>query len=131
MIAHFFACAWFFAAKLVEFPPDCWVVRAGARDESPGNLYMISLYWVLTLTTVGYGEILPITNTERYLATFFMIVGVGFCTYAIGTISSILSSSDSSRKRLKVNHILYMKYEIYIGEAHGLRRTSQGGRYDS
>ena len=102
---------WYFMSKYNEFPPDCWVVYYGVRDSGVGSLYLISLYWVMTLTTVGYGEILPHNNSERLLATIFMIVGVGFCTYTIGTISSILADHDSRKKKLKV---LYIYIYIYI-----------------
>ena len=112
LLCHFFACMWFFSAKYWDFSPDCWVVIYGVRDKGVGYLYIVSLYWVMTLTTVGYGEILPNNNLERGLATIFMIVGVGFCTYAIGTITSILATSDSRKKKLKVLSQIYIY--IYI-----------------
>ena len=117
-ICHFFACMWFYIAKYEDFQPDCWVVVYGVRDEGVGSLYLICFYWVMTLTTVGYGEIIPHNNSERAVATIFMIVGVGFCTYAIGTITSILANTDSRKKKLKV--YLYIYIYIYIGENAGI-----------
>ena len=37
---------------------------------------MASLYWtVTTLTTTGYGDIVPINDAERVLNVFIMVVG--------------------------------------------------------
>ena len=42
---HFFACAWFYEARLADFDPDTWVVRYGIRDLENSQQYLISLCW--------------------------------------------------------------------------------------
>ena len=38
----------------------------------------VSMYWaIVTLTTVGYGDIAPVTVTGRLLASVLMILGYG------------------------------------------------------
>ena len=56
---------------------------------------------VTTLISVGYAHIFPGTTTEQILSLFFMISGVAFYTYALGTITSILSSSDNRNEKMK------------------------------
>ena len=63
-------------------------------------------YRAMTLTTIGYGDIIPYTRTERVLSLIYIFVGVGFVSYCIGSLSSIMMSSDTNRQKFKVE-ILY------------------------
>jgi voltage-gated potassium channel len=46
------------------------------------------VWWaVTTMTTVGYGDITPDTNTGRFIAILVMVVGIGFLTLLIGSVS--------------------------------------------
>ena len=56
----------------------------------------------MTLSTIGYGDIIPFTKSERFLSLFYIIVGVGFVSYSIGSLSSIMLSSDSKKLKYKV-----------------------------
>ena len=39
------------------------------------------------MTTVGYGDLYPSTNTGRAVAIVVMVVGIGFLSLLIGTVS--------------------------------------------
>jgi hypothetical protein len=96
IMAHFIACMWYFSAKLDNFEPDTWVVRNELQDKDNGTLYMFSLYWsITTLTTVGFGDINARTNSERIICIIWMMFGVGFYSFTVGSISSVLSSIDT------------------------------------
>jgi voltage-gated potassium channel len=46
------------------------------------------LWWaVTTMTTVGYGDLYPSTDTGRAVAIFVMVVGIGFLSLLIGSVS--------------------------------------------
>ena len=47
---------------------------------------------VVTLTTVGYGDIVPATNIETIYSMIVMIFGVGIYGYVIGNVANILST---------------------------------------
>ena len=50
---------------------------------------LTSVYFMMTtLTTVGYGDILPINRSEFILAMVVMLVGVGVFGFIMGTINS-------------------------------------------
>jgi voltage-gated potassium channel len=47
-----------------------------------------ALYWSLTtMTTVGYGDVIPTTDTGRIVAVVVMLVGIGFVAVLTGAIA--------------------------------------------
>ena len=96
MCAHIVACLWFFLAKLEGFGPDTWIARSGYLDENDGRLYIAAIYWSFTtMSTVGYGDITAETNIERLLAIVWMLFGVCFFSFTIGSLSRIMGQMDT------------------------------------
>lgn len=94
-INHIMCCFWYFSARLSDFDPNTWVVRTNLIDKDYFTQYITSYYWGFqTFTTIGYGEIVPITDLERLFAIFYMIFGVVFYSSAIGTLSKLLLNMD-------------------------------------
>lgn len=94
---HIMGCLWYLAAKYEGLEPDSWVVRYGILDEPTHTLYISSIYWAMvTLSTIGYGDILPRTILEKFIAIIWMIFGVGFYSFTVGSLTSLLYSIDSS-----------------------------------
>lgn len=57
----------------------------------------ISIYWsVVTLTTVGYGDISPITPLGQSLAAFVMILGYGIIAVPTGIVTAEFSKSKNN-----------------------------------
>lgn len=53
------------------------------------------LWWaVTTMTTVGYGDLYPQTDTGRGVAIVVMIVGIGFLSLLIGAVSERFLSAE-------------------------------------
>ena len=93
---HLMACLWYFVARLEGLGPNTWVVERGLRDSSTTDLYIASLFWTITtLSTVGYGDIVPATSVERILAITWMLFGVCFFSFTIGSLSTMLNSIDT------------------------------------
>jgi hypothetical protein len=87
---------WFFVAKLEDFSPDSWVTRLGYIDSSNEEIYIVSFYWTLTtVTTVGYGDVNAGTMFERIYNLLVMSCGVLMYSFAIGSLSSIVSTLDA------------------------------------
>lgn len=66
--------------------------------------YIDALYWtVSTMTTVGYGDITPVTSLERLYAIITMIFGYSFLGYLIGSFASILTKKDPIKEKYTQN----------------------------
>jgi voltage-gated potassium channel len=54
------------------------------------------IWWAATtMTTVGYGDITPQTDTGRILGLVVMVVGIGFGTLVIGAVSQRFFETES------------------------------------
>jgi len=54
----------------------------------------VSIYWcIVTLTTVGYGDIAPITPLGQFLASIIMIMGYGIIAVPTGIVSAEYTKS--------------------------------------
>lgn len=57
-----------------------------------------SIYWtIVTLTTVGYGDISPETPLGQFIATFIMIIGYGIIAVPTGIVSAEYASSKKTK----------------------------------
>lgn len=55
-----------------------------------------SIYWaIVTLTTVGYGDIAPITPLGQFLASLVMIIGYGIIAIPTGIVTSELNHQQA------------------------------------
>ena len=58
------------------------------------------LWWgIQTVTTVGYGDLVPTSTAGRLVAALVMVVGIGFLTVITATITSAFV--ESARARLQ------------------------------
>ncbi|RDV14025.1 ion transporter [Pontibacter diazotrophicus] len=62
-----------------------------------------SIYWtIVTLTTVGYGDIAPVTTLGQMLASCIMIMGYGIIAVPTGIVSVELAKSDRGTDTTRV-----------------------------
>jgi len=101
LLMHWLACGWFLVAALEQFPENSWVVECGIKDAGVSSQYIRSLYWTITtMTTVGYGDIIPKRELEFIVSMAVMLLGASMYAFIIGNVASLLSHLDSG----KVNH---------------------------
>ena len=81
-----------------------------------------SIYWsVVTLTTVGYGNVVPVTTFGKFLASIIMILGYGIIAVPTGIVSAAIAKSankvttQSCRSCSKEGHDLNAKHCKFCG----------------
>jgi len=58
-----------------------------------------SMWWaVMTLTTVGYGDVYPITPLGKFLGAFIAVLGIGMFVLPAGILASGFSEEIQSRR---------------------------------
>jgi len=98
---HLISCFWFMSAKFKDFQDDTWVARLELQDQNNGNMYLQSLYWALqTVATVGYGDFGANNVPELCLSLIWMIFGVGFYSFVIGNLTTILANENQNYENL-------------------------------
>ena len=92
---------------------DTWWSVLGLRDAPPERRYLASLYYAFsTMTTVGYGDVVAQTDTERGFAIVGMMLGATVFGYVVGGVASLVAKVDASsnRKRERMDEVkAYLK----------------------
>ena len=80
-----------------------WISSKLERAEKSGFTNIpVSIYWsIVTLTTVGYGDIAPITALGQFIASIIMIMGYGIIAIPTGIVSSQMTRFN--RKSIATN----------------------------
>ena len=110
MLAHWIACGW---------------IALGGPERSHAGLpaYLRALYWTTTtLTTVGYGDVTPISPGQVVYAMLVMVLGAAMFGYVIGNVANLLANADS----LRTQHLARLERATLFlrdrGVPRGLRR---------
>jgi CRP-like cAMP-binding protein len=76
----------------------CFMAVIGDQWEQPNGEevgYFGALYWAMsTLTTVGYGDIIPMSTVERCYSIASLVFGGAFYGYMIAKLSSTIATQD-------------------------------------
>ena len=79
--------------------------------------FLDALWWTLvTCTTVGYGDITPVSGIGKVVAVILMIVGVGFIGMITGTITSFFYSKMDKKKETHPFETFKEKYDALTDE---------------
>ncbi|RLN06824.1 hypothetical protein BBJ28_00008688 [Nothophytophthora sp. Chile5] len=115
-IAHIVACIWYAVGKTNS--SESWLTEiahspAGRSTDTDSLQYVRSVYWaIVTMSTIGYGDIVAHNNNERLLNIAVMAVGVSFFGYVIGTISTLVTNLDVAAARYEERMTIVKEYII-------------------
>ena len=70
------------------------------------------IYWaVVTITTVGYGDIVPFTTPGRFLSLLVMLLGYSIIAVPTGIVAGETIKEHKKPRRLKLKNTLVDEYE--------------------
>ncbi|CAI8370645.1 MAG: pH-gated potassium channel KcsA [Cryomorphaceae bacterium] len=83
-----------------------------------------SIYWaVVTLTTVGYGDVVPLTTLGKTVAVFIMLLGYAIIAVPTGIVSSELTKYNKEKKQERnQSEIIEKEKEILSKEEEILKK---------
>jgi CRP-like cAMP-binding protein len=116
LLSHWLACALHLTA--ITQPSSCtWVQTYFNRLNgdafadpceplvpmpSVGSIYIAALYWsVMTVTTVGYGDVAPYTDPERCMEIAGMLIGAVGYAVVIGAACGVVSQMSERTRALE------------------------------
>lgn len=68
-------------------------------DEEDFPTFGVGAWWALvTLATVGYGDVVPTTAWGRVVASGVILFGITFLSFLTATVTSLFVSNDQERK---------------------------------
>ncbi|KAG7400715.1 hypothetical protein PHYBOEH_004762 [Phytophthora boehmeriae] len=120
--SHWLSCFFFLIGLDDE---DGWVNSMGLLDKGLYEKYVTSFYWaIMTMTTVGYGDVHPTTTHERIFAIVAMVVGAWIFAYGITNVVAMVTNLNGpdSRFQLRMDELndymearelpMQLRYEI-------------------
>merc|ERR1719352_480183 len=137
--SHVFACLWGMLGRFyitiscdgsdfLEFdhPPHVtsWIIAIYNGKSSPIEpcnpyvLYLWSLHWsVMSITSIGYGDIVPTHSPEYVLCVIAMLTGSIMWAYIIGSVCGVVSNLDpfTTIFRQSYDNLNYMLDDHKIG----------------
>lgn len=89
--------------------------------EGPENGFTsipMSMYWaIVTLTTVGFGDITPITSIGKFIASLIMLMGYGIIAVPTGIVTSEMTQANNRRKMAEARMCHNCKQVVFDKEA--------------
>ncbi|EAR90913.3 cyclic nucleotide-binding domain protein (macronuclear) [Tetrahymena thermophila SB210] len=112
LIAHICACIWIFTGKFSEFLyENSWISKNQLINESWYIQYLQSFYFcTLTMTTVGYGDIVPVTPIETIVCILMMLFASGVFGFSITTINGILEQFYKNKHQILQKMFIIKNY---------------------
>ncbi|MBR5983442.1 MAG: ion transporter [Bacteroidales bacterium] len=75
-----------------------YMIEGGKNSENFNNIFT-SIYWaIVTMTTVGYGDITPTTPMGRFLSAFVMLLGYTIIAVPTGIVSASMAKSYKKQR---------------------------------
>ena len=121
--AHALGC--FFYLAFVPNNATNWMYTYRPDLQSAANWprYVTAVYWaVISITTMGYGDVVPVTHEERIFCIVVALIGAVVFSFCMGTITKLVTSVTGAEYRVaeKLQHAT--EYLLFREHSNPLKR---------
>ena len=122
ILVHIVSCLWVILASFEDDDIDNLLYHNGLQDDDSWTVYVACFYYTTVIvTTIGYGDITVRTPVEQVFCIFILISGVVGFSFAIGSLTSVISSLDAKAAKLKeklstldkIRHDYKIPYDLF------------------
>ena len=102
LVLHNLTCLWIYIGRSQDSSSN-WLDKFGFTNKSNLEVYFASFNFnMVTILSVGYGDIYPTTHYERIFICCYMFFSTMIYSFIVSWMSSIIS--ESSKKQIIFNH---------------------------
>ena len=99
-VSHILACMWYLIGTYHDTRLT-WLKVYNLEDLEWQSKYLNSLYWSLvTMVTVGYGDIVPQNDMEKVFCIFTMLIGFTVFGFTMGSFGDIIQKMNAKNQQL-------------------------------
>lgn len=117
ILIHISSCLWIYIGLPTENENFTWIYYNYLSDSTPGEVYLASMYFnLVTMYTIGYGDIRPYTFWERFYNCIFMSIAIVLYSFSVTSLSTIFQRYNMLKAKLnyKLEYVkdLFIKYNL-------------------
>ncbi|CAD8194916.1 unnamed protein product [Paramecium octaurelia] len=107
LCAHFSACIWHKLGVWGDWGDKntvTWLIKEQLYNTMWIDRYVVSFYWsIVTMTTIGYGDIIPVNLTERLFCIIMTLISTATFAYSVNSIGQIFQDMSKQSVQFKTN----------------------------
>ncbi|KRX07015.1 Cyclic nucleotide-binding protein [Pseudocohnilembus persalinus] len=112
LMAHITGCGFYQIGQYDKFYGKyTWIDFFNMEQLEIWDKYVTSLYFTfVTMITVGYGDIYPISTNEKIYVIFMTIVSCGIFGYCVNRLSQLFNQINERKKKIERKQDVISKY---------------------
>lgn len=123
-VAHFLACVFYFVLERNDdqtfVSSDNWMLNydssLGEADAPVFHRYVAAFYWaIITISTVGYGDILPINHDERIVNILAVLIGGIVFAFSLGLLQQLIRGNTGTDSIFEEQLVIAKQYLNFRG----------------
>ena len=105
-----------------EGDPPSWLQAHGLENEGFLPRYLTAVYWsTVTLTSTGYGDVIPVTYVERWYNVVVCLLGALVYATIFGRVTTMFNSMNTMKDLYRKKMIQVNRFMAVYGLPHEMR----------